>query len=144
MLIFIISKEFIWVNEIIIVTIIRFVPKYLDQTLVNFSVSPVGDWQTESLWWELAQSRFHVDLKWNFALKNNSMEFLPGQITRQMNVLYKSQLKWVWHHSELVVEKVSFFRRLRVVLLQLYINTRWGSQCDGLWCHAPVVRLPVG
>ena len=35
------------------------------------------------------------------------------------NVLYESRMKWTWHHSKLAVEEVSFFRGLRVVLLQL-------------------------
>ena len=56
---------------------LQFAPEYLDQTFVNFPVSPVGDWQTRSLWCEVAQSRFHVDLKSNFWFKNNSVEFLP-------------------------------------------------------------------
>ena len=100
-------------------SIIRFVPKYIDQTLVNFSASPAGDWQTGCLWWEVAESRFHVDLNSNFALQNNSMEFLLGPITRRINVLYESRMKWTWHHSKLAVEEVSFFGGLRVVLLQL-------------------------
>ena len=100
-------------------SIIRFVPKYFDQTLVNFSVSPAGDWQTGCLWWEVAESRFHMDLKSNFALKNNSMEFLLGPITRRINVLYESRMKWTWHHYKLGVEEVSFFGGLKVVLLQL-------------------------
>ena len=100
-------------------SMIRFVPKYLDQTLVNFSASPAGDWQTGCLWWEVVESRFHVDLKSNFALKNNSMEFLLGPITWRINVLYESRMKWTWHHSKLAVEEVSFFGGLRVVLLQL-------------------------
>ena len=97
----------------------RFYPKYLDQTLVNFSTSPAGDWQTGCLWWEVVKSRFHVDLKSNFPLKNNSMEFLLGPITRRINVLYESRMKWTWHHSKLAVEEESFFGGLRVVLLQL-------------------------
>ena len=100
-------------------SIIRFVPKYLDQTLVNFSASPAGDWQTGCLWWEVVQSRFHVDLKSNFALKNNSMEFLLGPITRRINVLYESWMKWTWHLSKLAAEEVSFYGGLRVVVLQL-------------------------
>ena len=81
--------------------------------------TPTGDWQTGCLWWEVAESRFHVDLKSNFALQNNSMEFLLGPITRRINVLYESRMKWTWHHSKLAVEEVSFFGGLRVVLLQL-------------------------
>ena len=100
-------------------SIIGFVPKYLDQILVNFSVSPAGDWQTGCLWWEVVESRFHVDLKSNFALKNYSMEFLLCPITRWINVLYESRMKWTWHHSKLAVEEVSFFGGLTVVLLQL-------------------------
>ena len=100
-------------------SIILFVPKYLDQTLVNFSASPAGDWQTGCLWWEVVESRFHADLKSNFALKNDSMEFLLCLITRRINVLHESRMKWTWHHSKLAVEEVSFFGGLRVVLLQL-------------------------
>ena len=99
--------------------IIRFVPKYLDQTLVIFSASPAEDWQTGCLWWEVVESRFHVDLKSNFALKNNSMELLLGPITLRINVLYESRMKWTWRRSKLAAEEVSFFRGLRVVLLQL-------------------------
>ena len=47
------------------------------------------------------------------------MEFLLGPITRRINVLYESWMKWTWHHSKLAVEEVSFFGGLRVVLLQL-------------------------
>ena len=60
-----------------------------------------------------------MDLKSNFALQNNSMEFLLGPITRRINVLYESRMKWTRHHSKLAVEEVSFFGGLRVVLLQL-------------------------
>ena len=100
-------------------SIIRVVPKYLDQTVVDFSVYPVGNSQTRCLWWEVTQSRYHVNLKWNFVLKNNSMGVFSGHITRRINVLYELRLKWTWHHSKLAVEEVSFFRRLRVVPLQL-------------------------
>ena len=100
-------------------SIIRFVPKYLHQTLVNFSASPAGDWQTGCLWWEVVESRFHVDLKSNCALINTSMEFLLGPIIRRINLLYESRMKWTWHYSKLAVEEVSFFGGLRVVLLQL-------------------------
>ena len=41
--------------------------------------------------------------------KKNSMEFLLGPITRRINVLYESRMKWTWHHSKLAVEEVSFF-----------------------------------
>ena len=60
-----------------------------------------------------------MDLKSNFALQNNSMEFLLGPITRRINVLYESRMKWTRNHSKLAVEEVSFFGGLRVVLLQL-------------------------
>ena len=103
-------------------SIIRFFPKYIDQTLVNFSASPPGDWQTRCLWWEVVQSWFHVDLKSNFALKNNSMEFLPGPITRRINVLYELRMKWTWHYSKLAVEEVSFIGGVRVVLQLLSIH----------------------
>ena len=67
----------------------------------------------------MVESRFHVDLKSNCALINTSMEFLLGPIIRRINLLYKSRMKWTWHHSKLAVEEVSFFGGLRVVLLQL-------------------------
>ena len=107
--------------------------------MVHFTVSPAGDWQTGCVWWEVAQSRFHVDLKLNFALKNNSMEFLPGPITQRINVMYESQMKWTWHHSKLAVEEASFFGRLRVVLLQLLIYTRWSSRRYKLGYHALMI-----
>ena len=47
------------------------------------------------------------------------MVFLLCPITRQINVLHESRMKWTWHHSKLAVEEVSFFGGLRVVLLQL-------------------------
>ena len=61
----------------------------------------------------------------------------PCQIIRRINV-YESRLKRTWHHSKSAVEEVSFFRRLRVLLLQLCINTWWSSLHDGLGYHAPV------
>ena len=100
-------------------SIIRFVPKYLDQTLVNFSASPAGEWQTGCLWRKVVEPRFHVDLKSNFALKNNSMEFLLGPITWRKNVLHESWMKWTWHHSKQAVKEISFSGGLRVVLRQL-------------------------
>ena len=98
-------------------SIIRFVPKYLDETLVNFSVSPAGDWKTGWLWWEVVHLRFHVDLKSNFAFKINSMEILLGPNIRRINAIYESRMKWTWNYSKLAVEEVSFFGR--VALLQL-------------------------
>ena len=87
--------------------------------MFNFTVTPARDWQAGCLWWEVMQSQFHVDLKSNFALKNNSMQFLLSPITRQINVMYESRKKWTWHHSRFTVEEVNFFGRPRVVLLQL-------------------------
>ena len=106
--------------------------------MVNFTVTSTGDWQTGCVCWEVAQSRFHVDITSNFALKNNSMEFWPGPITRQIDVMFEWLTKWTWHHSKLAVEEVSFFSRLRVVLLQLLIYTWWRSRRYGLGCHAPM------
>ena len=119
--------------------IIRFAPKYHDQTLVNFSASPAGDWQTGCLWWEVVESRFHLDLMSNFASKNNSMEFLHGPITRRINVLYESRMKWTWHHSKLAVEEVSFFGGLKSGTPSTIIYTRWSSRRHELGCDAPVV-----
>ena len=63
------------------------------------------------------------------------MEILLGPITRRINVMYESLLKWTWRHSKLAVEEVSFFSSLRVVLLQLisiYDAIGWSSRRYGL------------
>ena len=112
--------------------IIRFVPKQPDQTWL-ISLRPGTD--KPDAHGERWPSH---DFMWLFALKNNSMEFLPGPITRRMNVMYESQMKWTWHHSKLAVEEVSFFSRLRMVLLQLLIYTRWSSRRYRLGCHTPL------
>ena len=122
-------------------SIIRFVPKYLDQTLVNFFASPAGNWQTGCLWWEVVDSQFHVDLKSNFALKNHSMEFLFGPITRRINVLYESRMKWTWHHSKLAVEEVSFSGGLKSGIPSTIIYTRWSRRRYELGCDAPVFKM---
>ena len=33
-------------------------------------------------------------------MKNNSIGFLLGHITRWIYVIYKSRMKWTWHHSQ--------------------------------------------
>ena len=83
--------------------IIRCVPKTLHQTLVNFTVSSLGYWQIGYLWWEAVESWFHLDLKSFFALKKNngSLGFLLSHITRWINVIYESRMKWTWHHSQI-------------------------------------------
>ena len=82
------------------VSIIQFVPKSLHQTLVNFTVSSPGYWQAGCLWWEAVESWFHLHLKSFFALKHNFRGFLLGRITRWINVIYESRMKWTWHHSQ--------------------------------------------
>ena len=94
----------------------------------------------------------------NFALKTNCMGFLLGQITWRINVICDSWMKWTWHHSKLAAEEVSFYRRLKVVLLQpisthygapqtqsgtssTNIYTLWSSQHYGLGCHAPMLGI---
>ena len=57
-------------------------------------------------------------------MKNNSMEFLYGQITRMIKAIYESRMKWIWHHSNLVAEEVSCDRTPKVVLLQPYTYKR--------------------
>ena len=117
-------------------SIIRFVPKYLDQTLVNFSASPAGYWQTGCLWWEVVESRFHVDLKSNFALKTNSMEFLLGPFTRRINVLYESRMKWTWHHAKVSCWRGKFLRRTHEWYsfnYYLYTIEQWALQ-TWVWC----------
>ena len=101
--------------------------------------SPAGDWQTGCLWWEVVELRFHVDLKSNFALKNNSMEFWVGPITRRINVLYESRMKWTWHHSKLAVEEVSFFGGLKSGTPSTIIYTRQSSGRYELGCDAPMI-----
>ena len=78
------------------VPIIRFIPNTLTKH------------QTGCLWWEAVESWFHWDLKSFFALKNNSLGFLLGHITRWINVIYGSWMKWTWHHSKFAVHEVSF------------------------------------
>ena len=76
---------------------------------------------------EAGHSRFYGDLKSIFALKNN---FVLGQISWQIHVLYEYWMKWTWHHSKLAFEEVIFFPK--VVVLQLYINTWWSSRVTDL------------
>ena len=117
--------------------------------MVDFTVSPCPrNWQTGCIRWEVAQSRFHVDLKLNLASKNNSLGFLPGPITLWINVMYESQMKWTWHHSQLAVE-VSFVGRLRVVLLQLLTLNVRGPSYLGLtrsisWLLMPWLLMSPG
>ena len=66
---------------------------------------------------EVVESRFHVDLKSNLALKLFHGVFALSDY--YTTVLYESRMKWTWHNSKLAVEEVSFFGGLRVVLLQL-------------------------
>ena len=54
-----------------------------------------------------------------FALKNNSLWFLLGHITRWINVIYGSWMKWTWHHSKFAIHDLSFQHRLKVALIQL-------------------------
>ena len=118
-------------------------PKFVTPTLVNFCASPAGDWQTGCLWWEVVESWFHVDLKSNFALKNNSMEFLLGPITRRINELYESRMKWTWHHSKLAVEEVRFFGGLKSGTPSTIIYTRWSSRRYELGCDAPLIQTDI-
>ena len=105
--------------------------------MVNFTVYLAGHRHTGYVWWEGAQSRFQVDLKSNFALKNNSMEFLLGPIIRRINVMYESRMKWTWHHSKLTVEEVSFFGRLKSGTPSTNIYAWWSSRRYRLGRHAP-------
>ena len=70
------------------------------------------------------------------------MEFLLGPITQRINVLYEARMKWTWHHSKLAVEEVSFFGRLRVVLLHYYLYTieQWTLR-TWVWCSYDHVTL---
>ena len=101
------------------VQIIRVVPMTLHQTPVNFTMSSPGYRQTGCSWWDAVDSWFHLDLKSFFALKNNCMRFLLGQTTWWLNVICESRMKWTWHHSNFAIHEVSFYHRLKVVLLQL-------------------------
>ena len=40
-------------------------------------------------------------------------------LVRLLNVIYESRVKWTWHHSNFAIHEVSFYHRLKVVLLQL-------------------------
>ena len=114
-------------------SIIRFVPKYLHQTLVNFSTSPAGGWQTGSLWWEVVESRFHVDLKSNCAVINTSMEFLLGdkftiRITDEMDMTPLQASCW----------RGKFLRLTQSDTPSTIIYRRWSSRRYQLWYHAPM------
>ena len=82
-------------------------------------MSSPGYWQIGRLWWEAVKSWFHLDLKSFFALKNNFLWFLLGHITRWINVIYGSWMKWTSHHSKFSIHAVCFQHRLKVVFLKL-------------------------
>ena len=86
------------------------------------------------------ESRFRMDFKSNIALRNESMGLFLGQTTRRINVINELRIKWKWHQPKLAFEEISFYRRLKVVLLQLYICTRCNSRRSGFGCHAPMVK----
>ena len=67
------------------------------------------------------------------------MEFLLGPITRRINVLYESRMKWTRHHSKLAVEEVSFFGGLKSGTPSTIIYTRWSSGRYELGCDAPMM-----
>ena len=123
------------------VPMIRFVPKTLHQTLVNFTVFSPGYRQTRCLWWEAVESWFHLDLKSFFPLKNNSLGFLLGHINRWINVIYESRMKWTWHYSQVHFSWGKFPPQTQCGTPSI-INTRWRSWHDGLRCHSPMLSLP--
>ena len=130
---------------------------------------PTGDWQTGCLWWdsrvtisyviyvhdravgvanlgvmllwwwEAVESWFHLDLKSFFALKHNSRVFLLGHITRWINVIYESRVKWTWHHSQVRFSWGKFPPQTQSGTSSTIICTRWSSRYEGLGCHAPMV-----
>ena len=63
------------------------------------------------------------------------MEFLLGLITQRINVLYKSRMKWTWHHSKLAVEEVSFFADSEWYSFNYYLYTieQWALR-TWVWC----------
>ena len=85
-------------------------------------------------------SQFRMDFKSNIALRNKSMGLFLGQTTRRINVINEFRIKWKRHQPKLAFEEISFYRRLKVVLLQLYICTRCNSRRSGFGCHAPMVN----
>ena len=103
--------------------------------MVNFAVSPAGHWQTRNEWWEVVQSRFQVDLKSNFAQKNNSMDFLLGPITRRINAMYESSMKWI--PLQVSCWRGEFLRQAQSGTPSTIIYTRWSSRPYGLGCHTP-------
>ena len=68
------------------------------------------------------------------------MEFWLGPITRRINVLYESRMKWTRHHSNLAVEEVSFFGGLKSDTPSTIIYTRQNSGRYELGCDAPMIR----
>ena len=51
------------------------------------------------------------------------MEFLLRQITRRIDIIHKSQIKWPRYHSKQAAEEAGFCCRLKMVPLQPYIYT---------------------
>ena len=101
-------------------------------------MSSPGYWQTGCLWWEAVESWFHLDLKSFFALKNNSMGFLLGHITRWINI-YGSRMKWTWHHSQVRFSWGKFPPQTQSGTPSSIIYTRWSSWHDELGCQSPMV-----
>ena len=64
-----------------------------------------------------------------------------GPITRRINVLYKSRMKWTWHHSKLAFEEISFFGGLKSGTPSTIIYTRWSSGRYKLGCDAPMLSM---
>ena len=60
---------------------------------------------------------------------------LIDHITRWINTIYKSQMKWTWHH---LIEEVSFYHTQSGTPSTI-IYTRWSKRHEGLGCHAHVV-----
>ena len=87
--------------------------------------------------WGVAQSRFHVDLKSNFALKNNSMEFLPGVFAWSDYSADKCNVR-ITDEIDMTTLQVSCWRVKFLWQPQSHIYTKWSSRRYGLGCHAPI------
>ena len=102
-------------------------------------MSSPGYWQTGCSWREAVESWFHLDLKSLFALNNNFLGFLLGHITRWINIIYGSWMKWTWHHSKFAIHEVKFLTQTHSGTPSTIIYTRWSSWHGRLECHAPMV-----
>ena len=106
---------------------ILFVPKTLHQTLVYFTVSSPGYWLTGCLWWEAADSSFHLDLKF-FSIEKQ----FHGVLTWSENSMDKCNI-WIPDEMDMTPFQVryswgKFLPQTQSGTPPTIIYTRWNSR----------------